>query len=356
MPALEWIGCPTKAITASRRLRPRIRRRRVADQMDATGANVPTMAAPLIADTSPFEAASAPSTASDVEAVNSASARANSTRNASRSTRSSCHGKVSRDQMGRCSSPLSASTTCLPWMRWPRGVGEPDQAVLVDFEPVGGSISSSSRFGLTSSIFVTGLLDPRRRRVFFSQRVVRTRLVRLRMPANGVDGSFHRRRAPGGGRPQQADSLAKAPWNAEKIAKKINQARLAWLVIAAATGGAWVLYFHDAPTSWRNLFTGDAPGSAYLFLGIADVYDIYAGRHHARAGLHLYVSVAAHSGGFDGRRDAPGHLQGRSRRTPRRAQKRRQRGTGAAIALIARRALRLVPWASIFAMARNLSA
>jgi cytochrome c oxidase accessory protein FixG len=39
-------------------------------------------------------------------------------------------------------------------------------------------------------------------------------------------------------------------------------------LIAALTGGAWVFYFHDAPTTLPQLFRGEAPASAYLFIAI----------------------------------------------------------------------------------------
>jgi cytochrome c oxidase accessory protein FixG len=39
-------------------------------------------------------------------------------------------------------------------------------------------------------------------------------------------------------------------------------------VIAGATGGAWIIYFHDAPDLMRTFFTGGAPVSAYFFFGL----------------------------------------------------------------------------------------
>ncbi len=41
-----------------------------------------------------------------------------------------------------------------------------------------------------------------------------------------------------------------------------------WLMIAWWTGGAWVLYFADAPTIVRELATFQAPLVAYVFIGI----------------------------------------------------------------------------------------
>ena len=41
-----------------------------------------------------------------------------------------------------------------------------------------------------------------------------------------------------------------------------------WLMIAWWTGGAWVLYFADAPTLVKQLATFQAPAMAYIWIGI----------------------------------------------------------------------------------------
>ena len=41
-----------------------------------------------------------------------------------------------------------------------------------------------------------------------------------------------------------------------------------WLLIAWWTGGAWVLYFNDAPTLVKQLVTFQAPMLAYIWIGI----------------------------------------------------------------------------------------
>ena len=61
--------------------------------------------------------------------------------------------------------------------------------------------------------------------------------------------------------------LDKEPWSLSKIFKK-GMTHVTWLAIGAATGGAMVFYFRDAPTLARELVTGTAPFVAYLFLGI----------------------------------------------------------------------------------------
>jgi cytochrome c oxidase accessory protein FixG len=61
--------------------------------------------------------------------------------------------------------------------------------------------------------------------------------------------------------------LAKAPASWGKARKKITK-HLLWLAIAAATGGAWVFYFGDAPSLTRDIFTGQASLVVYLFIGV----------------------------------------------------------------------------------------
>ena len=57
--------------------------------------------------------------------------RRRSTRRTGRSIRAPCTGRCGASN-GRCWSCCSASTTSCPWLRWDRGPGVPDQAVLVD--------------------------------------------------------------------------------------------------------------------------------------------------------------------------------------------------------------------------------
>lgn len=43
---------------------------------------------------------------------------------------------------------------------------------------------------------------------------------------------------------------------------------MSWLLIAVATGGAWIFYFADAPTLFRDFFTGQAAPVAYITVAI----------------------------------------------------------------------------------------
>ncbi|MEL6360320.1 MAG: cytochrome c oxidase accessory protein CcoG [Pseudomonadota bacterium] len=154
----------------------------------------------------------------------------------------------------------------LPWVRWPRGPGEPDQAVLVDF--VG------ARFYFffieiwpNELYYVTGLLILAAVGLFLATALFGRVWCGYACPQTVWTDLFIAAERLIEGDRNKRMRLANAPWTLEKIGKKALK-HFVWLSIAAATGGAWVLYFHDAPSILPKLFTGEAPGSAYLFMGI----------------------------------------------------------------------------------------
>ena len=61
-----------------------------------------------------------------------------------------------------------------------------------------------------------------------------------------------------------------------------------WLMVAWWTGGAWVLYFADAPTLVKDLATFQAPLVAYAWIGIL-TFTTYALAGHMREQVCLYM-------------------------------------------------------------------
>jgi polyferredoxin len=61
--------------------------------------------------------------------------------------------------------------------------------------------------------------------------------------------------------------LEKAAWGPGKITRKFAKHSI-WLIIAVATGGAWIFYFADAPTLIRQLWQLDAPYQAWFTIGV----------------------------------------------------------------------------------------
>ena len=154
----------------------------------------------------------------------------------------------------------------LPWIRWPHGPGEPNQAVLVDF--------AGRRFYFffieiwpDELYYVTGLLILGALGLFLATALFGRIWCGYTCPQTVWTDLFIAVERFVEGDRNKRMRLAKAPWGAEKIARKAAK-HILWLLIAAATGGAWVFYFHDAPTIFPQIFKGEAPASAYLFIGI----------------------------------------------------------------------------------------
>jgi cytochrome c oxidase accessory protein FixG len=59
--------------------------------------------------------------------------------------------------------------------------------------------------------------------------------------------------------------LDQAPWSFEKIYKK-GLTHLAWIMIALSTAGAYVFYFNDAPTLWRDILHCQVSHTVLIFM------------------------------------------------------------------------------------------
>ncbi len=151
----------------------------------------------------------------------------------------------------------------LPWLRWHRGPGQPSQAVLLDV--------SNERFyffnlelwpqdiwllaGLlimaaVALFLVTSLFG----RLWCGYTCPQTVWTDLFMwVERWVEGDRHER--------MQRDA---APLNADTIWKKVLK-HSSWRVIAFWTGGAWIMYYVDAPTVTVEFWTGQASNQVYVF-------------------------------------------------------------------------------------------
>ena len=81
--------------------------------------------------------------------------------------------------------------------------------------------------------------------------------------------------------------LDKQPWTRDKIVKRATK-YVAWLAIAFLTGGAWIMYFTDAPTLVREFFVGQAGGVVYFFIGLFTL-TTYLLAGHAREQVCTYM-------------------------------------------------------------------
>jgi cytochrome c oxidase accessory protein FixG len=154
----------------------------------------------------------------------------------------------------------------VPWIRWDRGPYLPEQAVLIDFP--------SRRFFFffleiwpQEFYYVTGLLVLAALTLFLVTSIAGRVWCGYTCPQTvWTDLMIAVERFWQGDRNERL-RLDKAPWSVETLSRK-GATHLTWLLIAVATGGAWVFYFGDAPTLARQLATFEAPLVAYLFVGI----------------------------------------------------------------------------------------
>lgn len=154
----------------------------------------------------------------------------------------------------------------VPWIRWDRGPGAPDQAVLIDmpnrrayffFIEIWPQevyyLMGLLLLGAVMLFLVTSLAG----RVWCGYTCPQTVWTDLYMQVERwIEGDRNAR-----------IKLDKQPLSASKAGKKAAKHGV-WLLIAAATGGAWIMYFNDAPTVVSNIFTGQASTTVYFFFGL----------------------------------------------------------------------------------------
>ena len=174
----------------------------------------------------------------------------------------------------------------LPFIRWNRGPNAPSQAVLVD-------IAHSRFYAFFIELwpqevyYFTGLLIMASLILFLSNALFGRVWCGYACPQTvWTDLFLFVERTIEGDRRDRI-RLDEAPWDATKIAKRVAK-HAAWLLIALFTGGAAVLYFQDAPTLVKELFTFQAPFVAYLWTGILTL-TTYALAGHMREQVCLYM-------------------------------------------------------------------
>jgi len=154
----------------------------------------------------------------------------------------------------------------VPWLRWDRGPGQPDQAVLADmagrrlyfFEI---EIWPQEIYYLTGllilgaiGLFMATAIAGRVWCGFTCPQTVWTDLFLL--VERYIEGDRNKRR-----------KLDRGPLTFEKAWRKTAK-HLAWIVISAATGGAWIFYFVDAPAALVDMTTGQASSAVYGFTAL----------------------------------------------------------------------------------------
>ncbi len=154
----------------------------------------------------------------------------------------------------------------LPWVRWDRGPSAPKQAVLVDFDH-GRFYFFFIQLWPQEVYFFTGLLVMAALALFLVTALFGRLWCGYACPQTvWTDLYIVVERLFEGDRNARI-RLDAAPWSFNKLWRKGGK-HTVWLLIAVLTGGAWVFYFHDAPTLMGQLFVGEAPWGVYLSIGI----------------------------------------------------------------------------------------
>jgi cytochrome c oxidase accessory protein FixG len=154
----------------------------------------------------------------------------------------------------------------LPFLRWDRGPNAPDQAVLLDL-PNRRFYFFFIEIWPQELYYVTGLLVLAALVLFLSNAVAGRMWCGYFCPQTVWTDLFYavERLIEGNSREQAIKD--RGPWDLERISEKVLKHSI-WLMIAWWTGGAWVLYFADAPTLVRELVTFQAPALAYVWIAI----------------------------------------------------------------------------------------
>ncbi len=154
----------------------------------------------------------------------------------------------------------------LPWIRWDRGPGAPDQAVLIDLQ--------NRRFYFffieiwpQEFYYVAGLLILAGIGLFIATSMVgRAWCGYACWQTVWTDLFMLVERRIEGDRNAQL-KLEKQPWNAEKILKR-GLKHFVWILISFWTAFTFILYFGNAPDVTYWFFTGQAPFVAYSTVAI----------------------------------------------------------------------------------------
>ena len=151
----------------------------------------------------------------------------------------------------------------LPWVRWDRGPDLPNQAVLVDF-PGRRFYFFFIEIWPHEVFYFTGLLVLAAVVLFLITSMFGRLWCGFACPQTVWTDLFLAVERRVEGDRNKRMKLATAPWSASKITKKVVKHSI-WLLIAAGTGGAWIIYFHDAPMLFESFVHLEAPATAYIF-------------------------------------------------------------------------------------------
>lgn len=154
----------------------------------------------------------------------------------------------------------------LPFVRWDRGPNAPDQAVLVDF-PARRFYFFFIEIWPQEVYYLTGLLVLAAMALFLMNALAGRVWCGYLCPQTVWTDLFYavERWVEGDRRERIRNDQGNLTL---EIAARKTLKHAIWLAIAWWTGGAWVLYFADAPTLVKQLATFTAPAMAWIWIGV----------------------------------------------------------------------------------------
>ncbi len=153
-----------------------------------------------------------------------------------------------------------------PWLRWDRGPGAPDQAVLIDF-PARKFYFFFIEIWPQEVYYLAGLLIMAGLGLFFITSLFGRAWCGYACPQTvWTDLFIYVERWIEGDRAARI-RLDNAPLDLSKAMKRVAKVVI-WLIISVLTGGAWVFYYADAPTLARELVTLEAAPVAYITIAV----------------------------------------------------------------------------------------
>lgn len=174
----------------------------------------------------------------------------------------------------------------LPFVRWSRGLGAPDQAVLIDF-PNRRFYFFFIELWPQEIYYFTGLLILAAVALFLMNALGGRIWCGYLCPQTVWTDLFYAVERWTEGDRRERIKADMAPTTVNRLARRVLKHAI-WLVIAWWTGGAWVLYFSDAPTLVKNFATFQAPTIAYVWIGILTT-TTYLLAGHAREQVCVYM-------------------------------------------------------------------
>jgi len=175
----------------------------------------------------------------------------------------------------------------VPWLRWDRGPALPDQAVLVD-------LANRRFFFFWIEIwphefyFIAGLLIMAGLGLFLFTAALGRVWCGYACPQTvWTDLFILVERWIEGDRNARLRLHRQKKWDLRKLRLRVTKI-VVWILIALATGGAWVFYFADAPTLLVELVTGQAHMVAYSTLAILTATTFFFGGF-AREQICIYA-------------------------------------------------------------------